>query len=286
MLPLETLRSLALDINLGLGELIVSNLTIKEIKSVITARNGVLEVQDFSGKLYEGSFGAKVTLDARTDNPKWTIGSKVNNVQTLPLLTDLAEVDMLAGGANLSVDVNTTGNRISALRSNAKGDINFNLAEGEFTRMNLTRMACQGIALANQESLSTSDWGTSTPFNDMKGTLKIDGNTLNNTDLVAALAGMRLEGDGTVDLAASDLDYEVGLRIVGEIHRDEACRVTEYVENVVIPVECRGDFAEDPAGLCSFDGSRFRDTLKTIAANAAKAKAREKIGRASCRERV
>ncbi|EDM48155.1 AsmA family protein [Marinobacter algicola] len=280
LLPLETLRSLALDIKLGLGELIVSNLTIKEIKSVITARNGVLEVQDFSGKLYEGSFGAKVTLDARTDNPKWTIGSKVNNVQTLPLLTDLAEVDMLAGGANLSVDVNTTGNRISALRSNAKGDINFNLAEGEFTRMNLTRMACQGIALANQESLSTSDWGTSTPFNDMKGTLKIDGNTLNNTDLVAALAGMRLEGDGTVDLAASDLDYEVGLRIVGEIHRDEACRVTEYVENVVIPVECRGDFAEDPAGLCSFDGSRFRDTLKTIAANAAKAKAREKVDEA------
>lgn len=189
----------------------------------------MLEVQDFSGKLYEGSFGAKVTLDARTDNPKWSIGSKVNNVQTLPLLTDLAEVDMLAGGANLSVDVNTTGNRISALRSNAKGDINFNLAEGEFTRMNLTRMACQGIALANQESLSTSDWGTSTPFNDMKGTLKIDGNTLNNTDLVAALAGMRLEGDGTVDLAASDLDYEVGLRIDREeVSKEGGPNVASY----------------------------------------------------------
>ena len=283
LLPLETLRSLVLDINLGLGELIVSNLTINEIKSVITARNGVLKVQDFSGKLYDGSFGANVTLDARTDNPKWTISSKVNNVQTLPLLTDLAEVDMLAGGANLSVDVSTTGNRISALRSNANGEINFNLAEGEFTRMNLTRMACQGIALVNQESLTTSDWGTSTPFNDMKGTLRIDGNTLNNTDLVAALAGMRLEGDGTVDLAASDLDYEIGLRIVGEIHRDEACRVTEYVEDVVIPIECRGDFAEDPAGLCSFDGSRFRDTLKTIAANAAKAKAREEVDEAKAK---
>jgi len=283
LLPLETLRSLVLDINLGLGELVVSNLTINEIKSVITARNGVLKVEDFSGKLYEGSFGANVTLDARTDDPKWAIGSKVNNVQTLPLLTDLAEVDMLAGGANLSVDVNTTGNRISALRSNAQGEINFNLAEGEFTRMNLTRMACQGIALVNQESLSASDWGTSTPFNDMRGTLKIDGNTLNNTDLVAALAGMRLEGDGTVNLAASDLDYEIGLHIVGEIHRDEACRVTEYVENVVIPVECRGDFAEDPAGLCSFDGSRFRDTLKTIAENAAKAKAREEVDKAKAK---
>ncbi|PXX93642.1 AsmA family protein [Marinobacter vulgaris] len=283
LLPLETLRSLVLDINLGLGELIVSNLTISEIKSVITANNGILKVEDFSGKLYDGSFGANVTLDARSDNPQWTITKDINNVQTLPLLTDLAEVDMLSGGANIDVNVKTTGNRISALRNNANGEINFNLAEGEFTRMNLTRMACQGIAMVNQESLTTSDWGTSTPFNDMKGTIRIDGNTLNNTDLVAALAGMRLEGDGTVDLAASDLDYEIGLRIVGEIHRDEACRVTEVVENVVIPVECRGDFAEDPAGLCSFDGSRFRDTLKTIAANAAKAKAREEVDEAKAK---
>ncbi|HAC26369.1 MAG TPA: AsmA family protein, partial [Marinobacter hydrocarbonoclasticus] len=280
LLPLETLRTLLLDIDFGLGELIVSNLTINDIAASTTAKDGLLQVDEFSGKLYYGSFGANATIDARTDNPKWRIRSDVTNVQTLPLLTDLAEVDMLSGGANLKVAVDTTGNRISALRENANGEISFNLAEGEFRQMNLTRMACQGIALANQESLTTTDWGTTTPFNDMRGTLKIDGNTLNNTDLVAALAGMRLEGNGTVDLEQTDLDYELSLRIVGEIHRDEACRVTEYVENVVIPVECRGNFAEDPAGLCSFDGSRFRDTLKDIAANAAKAKAREEVDRA------
>ncbi|ERS00580.1 cell envelope biogenesis protein AsmA [Marinobacter sp. EN3] len=280
LLPLDTLRTLLLDIDFGLGELIVSNLTINDIAASTTAKDGLLQVDEFSGKLYYGSFGANATIDARTDNPKWRIRSDVTNVRTLPLLTDLAEVDMLSGGANMKVAVDTTGNRISALRENANGEISFNLAEGEFRQMNLTRMACQGIALANQESLTTTDWGTTTPFNDMRGTLKIDGNTLNNTDLVAALAGMRLEGNGTVDLEQTDLDYELGLRIVGEIHRDEACRVTEYVENVVIPVECRGNFAEDPAGLCSFDGSRFRDTLKDIAANAAKAKAREEVDRA------
>ncbi|AOY90025.1 cell envelope biogenesis protein AsmA [Marinobacter salinus] len=280
LLPLETLRSLLLDVKFGLGQLIVSNLTINEIKASTTARNGVLKVDEFSGKLYEGSFGANVTLDARTDNPKWTVGSNVTSVQTLPLLADLAEVDMLSGGANLKVNATTTGNRVSVLRENADGQISFNLAEGQFRKMNLTRMACQGIAMVNQESLGTNDWGTSTPFNDMRGTLNINGNTLNNTDLVASLAGMKLEGDGSVDLQQTTLDYEVGLRIVGEIHRDEACRVTEYVQNVVIPVECKGNFSEDPAGLCSFDGSRFRDTLKTIAANAAKAKAKEEVDKA------
>ncbi|MGO1233891.1 MAG: AsmA family protein [Marinobacter sp.] len=280
LLPLETIRSLLLDIDLGLGELIVSNLTIKELKASTVAENGVLNVDELSGKLYDGGFGANATIDARSDNPKWRLRSNVTNVQTLPLLTDLAEVEMLSGGANMDVAVDTTGNRISTLRENAKGQVNFNLAEGQFRNMNLTRMACQGIAMVNQEELTTTDWGTHTPFNDMRGTLNINGNTLNNKDLVAALAGMRLEGNGTVDLQQTEMDYELGLRIVGEIHRDNACRVTEYVENVVIPVECRGNFSEEPGKLCSFDGSRFRDTLKDIAANAARAKAREEVDKA------
>ncbi|SFR57363.1 AsmA protein [Marinobacter daqiaonensis] len=280
LLPLETLRGLDLDIDLGLGELIISNLTITDIKTAIDANGGQLKLSDFSGKLYNGGFQSNVTIDARTDNPAWNMRADVNGVETRALLNDLAELDMLAGAANINVNASTRGNRIPTLRSNADGEVTFNLAEGEFTRMNLTRMACQGIAVVNQEQLTASDWTSTTPFNDMKGTLKINGNTLNNTSLVAAMAGMRLEGSGTIDLAESQLDYEAGLRIVGEVHRDEACRVTEIVENVVIPVECRGDFAEDPAGLCSFDGSRFKDTLKDIAANAARAKVREETDEA------
>jgi len=280
LLPLETLRGLLLDINFGLGELIVSNLSINEIKASTTASKGVLKVDEFSGKLYEGSFGANATIDARTDNPKWTINSDVSNVQTLPLLADLAEITMLSGGANLKVDATTSGNRISVLRDKADGKISFNLAEGEFRKMNLTHLACQGIALVNQDQLSTDDWGDTTPFNDMHGVLEIDGNVFNNTDLVASLAGMKLEGKGNVDLKQTLVDYELGLRIVGDIHRDNACRVTEYVEDVVIPVECRGDFSGGAASLCSFDGSRFRDTLKTIAANAARKKANEEVDRA------
>ncbi|WP_417545031.1 AsmA family protein [Marinobacter sp.] len=280
LLPLETLRSLLLDIDLGLGELVVSNLTINEIKASTTASNGLLKMDEFSGKLYEGSFGANATIDARSDTPKWSINSDVSNVQTLPMLADVAEVTMLSGGANLKINATTSGNRISVLRDKADGQISFNLAEGEFRNMNLTRMACQGIALVNQDQLTTDDWGDTTPFNDMRGTLEINGNTFDNTDLVASLAGMKLEGKGTVDLKQSLVDYKLGLRIVGEIHRDNACRVTEYVEDVVIPVECRGDFSAGAASLCSFDGSRFRDALKDIAANAARKKANEEVDKA------
>ncbi|PFG53120.1 AsmA protein [Marinobacter sp. LV10R520-4] len=277
LLPLDTLRALLLDIDLGLNKLTVSNLQINEIKASTLAKNGVLEIDDFSGKLYYGSFNANASIDARSDTPKWGINTDVTDVQTLPLLNDLAEVDMLSGGANLKINAKSTGNTMAALRGNADGKITFNLAEGEFRRMNLTRLACQGIALVNQETLGTTDWGTTTPFNDMRGTLDINGNTLNNTELLASLAGMQLEGQGSVDMQQTLVDYELGLRIVGEIHRDPACRVTDTVRNVVIPLECRGNLSDDPAGLCSFDGSRFRDSLQDIAKNAAKAKAEDKI---------
>jgi AsmA protein len=277
LLPLDTLRTLLLDIDLGLNKLTVSNLQINEIKASALAKNGVLEIDAFSGKLYYGSFNTTANIDARSNTPKWSINTNVADVQTLPLLNDLAEVDMLSGGANLKINAKSTGNTMAALRGNADGKITFNLAEGEFRRMNLTRLACQGIALVNQETLGTTDWGTATPFNDMRGTLDINGNTLNNTELLASLAGMQLEGQGNVDMQQTLVDYELGLRIVGEIHRDPACRVTDIVRNVVIPLECRGNLSDDPAGLCSFDGSRFRDSLQDIAKNAAKAKAEDKI---------
>ncbi|PVY75887.1 AsmA protein [Tamilnaduibacter salinus] len=280
LLPLETIRSLALDIDLGLDELIASGLTISNLKAVVTADNGLVNVKPVSGDLYDGSFNLQAKLDARSDNPKWTITERTKNVQILPLLIDLAEVDMLEGGANISADITTRGNRIATLRNNVAGTIDFNLDKGAFRGMNLTHLACQGIAMANQESLSTNDWGDKTPFNDMSGRFTIDGNTLTNNDLTAALAGMKLGGKGTVDAKERVLDYEAGLRVVGEIHRDEACRVTKYVEGTVIPVECRGDLAGDPAALCSFDGSRFRDTLKDMAANAAKQKAKEEVDKA------
>jgi len=277
LLPLEALRALLLDIDVGLNKLTVSNLQINEIKASALAKNGVLAIDNFSGTLYDGGFNTTASIDARSDTPKWSVNTDVANVQTRPLLNNLAEVDMLSGAANLKINAKSTGNTMAALRANADGKITFNLAQGEFRRMNLTRLACQGIALFNQETLGTTNWGTTTPFNDMRGTLNVNGNTLNNTELLASLAGMRLEGQGNVDMQQTLVDYELGLRIVGEIHRDPACRVTDIVRNVVIPLECRGNLSGDPAELCSFDGSRFRDSLQDIAKNAARAKAEDTI---------
>ena len=117
------MRSLRLDIDFGLSQLVVSHLTIDDLKASLLARNGVLKLDEFGGKLYQGGFTANATLDARSDTPSWNLASSVTDVQALPLLQDLADMDLLAGGANLELKLNSRGNRLSTLRENADGQV-------------------------------------------------------------------------------------------------------------------------------------------------------------------
>lgn len=279
LLPLDALRGLIFDIRLGLTELIATKLKINEIEVAATGKSGLIKVDPIKGELYDGDFLVTAELDARQDNPRWQISQRLNNVQTLPLLTDLAELETISGKVNLQADVTTQGNRITSLREQAQGNASFNIAEGAFETVNLKAYACQGIALAHGETINTSQWPERTAFEAMNGEVQINGNVLNNNNLTAKLGGLDLSGEGTVNLAEMLLDYELGLRIVGAIHEDNACRVNERIQNLSIPLECRGSL-EDPAELCSFDGSRFRDQLKDMAAAEAKRKAGKEVDRA------
>jgi len=185
-------------------------------------------------------------------------------VKSQPLLVDLIELDLISGRVNVNAEGQSTGNSMNALLENSTGKADFNIEEGALENTNLTHMACQGISRIHGESLENADWGENTPFNDMSGTFTIDSGRLRNDNLTADVAGIRLEGDGVVDLIQSTLDYRLGLRVVGEIHRDQACRVNERIQNLVIPARCQGAFSDDPGGLCGFDSGRFSDVLKSM----------------------
>ncbi|XOZ33177.1 AsmA family protein [Halomonadaceae bacterium KBTZ08] len=284
LLPLEALRKLSLDIQVGLGELVASKLTLTDLAAQVTGSQGQLSLDELSANLYGGRFNMTGALDARGDTPEWRFDKELSGVNSQPLLMDLASMDLLSGAINVSASGSSQGNSTQALLENSDGKASFRIDEGAIENINMTRMACKGISRVHGESLSTDDWGESTPFNDMSGHFSINSGVLRNDNLTADLAGLRLEGDGMVDLIQSMLDYRVGLHVVGEVHRDQACRVNERVQKVVIPVRCQGGFGDDPANFCGFDGERFGDVLESMAQEAidqkkdeAEEKARERV---------
>lgn len=284
LVPLEPLRALTLDARLALDELIARNLRVNELLVRVTGDEGVMSVDEISGQLYEGDFEVTARLDARTDNPGWQFTERLSGVKSHPLLLDLLELDLLSGRINLNAEGTSNGNTVDTLIANSNGKASFNIEEGAIEHANFTYMACRGISKIHGESLRERDWGDKTPFNDMSGNFVIASGQLRNTNLTADLAGMRLEGEGVVNLIESVLDYRLGLRVVGEIHRDEACRVNERIQKVTLPVRCRGAFSEEPGKLCGFDSSRFAGVLESMAKQEVKRKVDE--GKEKVRKKI
>ena len=279
LLPLETIRSLKLDIGLNAGQLIASEIPITQFKLQATAADGIVQVKPLSGQLYEGTFQANATINAQSANPRWQLQATVSDVKTLPLLTQLADMQQFSGLANINANINTSGNRVSVLRTNAKGQADFNIKQGKLEGTSLAAMACEGIALTHKESIDTTAWPKVTPFEDLSGALTINGDSLNNTALTAQVKGLAVQGQGMIDARQLTLDYKAGLKILEAIDDNPACRVNERLKNVVIPVKCKGELAGEKGLPCKFDTARFRDTLADMAKGEVKAKANEEIDR-------
>ena len=279
LLPLKTIRSLAFDIKLALDKLTASNLKISDIQVDAKGHQGLIDLTRLSGKMYQGSFMTTASLDARQQNPTWKFHEALSGIETMPLLTDLAKVDFVSGAVNAKANLSSSGNRISALRSNARGQANFVIDKGAFHGFNLNAMACEGIARINKEDIKTGNWPDQTTFNTLKGDVQIDGNTLNNTDLSAQLAGLDLGGKGKVNLQQMDLNYELGLRVVGDVAKDKACRVNPRVQGLVIPVKCEGSLTGGNKSLCRFDTARFADVAKQALEKAGKQRLQKELNK-------
>ncbi|WOD06117.1 hypothetical protein [Marinomonas sp. GJ51-6] len=56
---------------------------------------------------------------------------------------------------------------------------------------------------------------------------------------------------------------------------DDACQVNEKVAELTFPIICRGQFSDDPAGLCRPDLKGFGDLFLDLASAELKLKAEE-----------
>jgi AsmA protein len=96
---------------------------------------------------------------------------------------------------------------------------------------------------------------------------------VSNNDFKADLDAISVTGKGTVNLPLQALNYRVGLKIQDNLFK-KSCSVNNNIQGIEWPVNCKGNFSDDPITLCKPDLS----VLKDIAKNALKAKLENKLG--------
>ena len=112
-------------------------------------------------------------------------------------------------------------------------------------------------ALEGRET--TRDWHPDTRFERAEATFVIRDGTLNSDDLLVAIPGIELGGEGWLDLVSERFELRAAARVVDTA--DAACRVNPRLEQLPFPVRCEASLSGDSAEWCRFDREAFQSAI-------------------------
>ncbi|WP_346841259.1 AsmA family protein [Metapseudomonas otitidis] len=274
LLPLDSLRKLDLEADLAFGQLTLDKLPITDARLKARGKAGQITLEQLRGGLYGGEFDASAQLDVRSDMPQLSARKRISHVPVEKILKALDQKPPVRGTLDLNADLRTRGNSEKAWIDALNGTANFVLNDGALLDANLEQQLCQGIALLNRKTLTTSYEGKETPFQELRGSLTFTNGVASNPDLKARIPGLTLNGNGDVDLRVLGMDYRAGIVIEGDksAMADPACQVNQRYVGLEWPLHCRGPL-EIGAKACRLD----KDGMGKIAAKLAGDKLSEKL---------
>ena len=265
LIPVDLIRSLSGHVGVVFEGLTVKKIKIDKIELDSTQARGLVKIYPLRASLYKGSVTSKVSLDVRGNTPVVDISPAIDGVQIQPLLVDFMDMDKIAGATYLNGELSARGNQIDALMSSLQGDLLVEIKNGALVGTNLTKTVCEGIAAIRKESINDDQFGPDTPFETMRFPAHIVNGKVSTPGLKISSAGIQVTGDGVVSLPDSSLDYQANVGIAGS-ELDKACRVNVKLTKLAFPIVCKGQFSDDPAGLCRPDikgfGKLFADLAK------------------------
>jgi AsmA protein len=232
------LRSLVVDGMVRVGQFKVQGARIQDLKLKISGKNGRLDLNPVTLRLYEGDALAKGSLDVQQSVPRTSVELDAKGLQVEPLLKDVLEKDILAGATKAKINLQMTGDDAEQIKRSlqGKGDILFQ--DGAVKGIDLPGMvrntkAAFGLAEKASERPRTDFSELHAPFTITSGVLNSPGTTLMSPLL-------RVTASGNADLVKETLDFRVEPKFVATLKGQEDS--TEHA-GIMVPVLITGSFS-------------------------------------------
>ncbi|WP_158890660.1 MULTISPECIES: AsmA family protein [unclassified Pseudomonas] len=279
LLPVERLRSLDAEVDLGLQHLTLNRLPFEGASLKARAADGQLQLSALEGELFGGRFEAGGALDVRGAQPQLTARERIKGVPVERILQAQGQKPPVEGQLDLDADLRSSGASQRTLIDNLGGTARFALRNGQLIDANVESQLCQGIALLNRKPLELPHGGQNTPFRQLSGSLSIVNGVARNQDLSVSVPGLAVKGAGDIDLRTLGLDYRLGITVQGDTNAasDPGCQVGERYADIEWPLQCRGPL-ELGAKACRLDREAMGQIVARAAGNRLNEKIEEKLG--------
>ena len=271
-IDLSALKTLALNGQLRIGELVASKVKVEKLQVGLRAAGGKLEVNPLSANLYGGTLAGTATVTAAgagvADSPnRFALRQMLGGVNIGPLLRDLADKDVLEGKGNVTVDVQAMGATVGAVKRGLEGTASLSLKDGALKGINLAesfRKVKSVLGAKSQEQGAVK--GEKTDFSELSASFVIRGGVAHNEDLSAKSPFFRLGGAGDIDIGGDKMDYLAKAAIVNTAGGQGARELNE-LRGLTVPVRISGPF----------DALKYRIDIGAAATEAVKQQVQEKV---------
>jgi len=250
------------DAQIALDEVSYGRTRIDAAQVAIDLKDQVARLQLASLNLYEGSGKGTVIVDASGSEAAITSDITLSGISAGPMLGDAAQIDWLAGTADVAWNVSGRGASEDAIMRSLAGNSRVALKNGAVRGFDLGG-ALAGLSEGQVPNFQY-DPSKKTDFRGLTGSFSIVNGIASNSDLKLDSQHLHATGDGAVDLPQRSLDYTVRPKLVANLAGDGGDKSAAGIE---VPVHITGawqqpQFKPDIAG--ALNSQSTVDAVKQI----------------------
>jgi AsmA protein len=242
-LPLDTLRDLAGEGRIRIGQLRYAGLTVADLKVSARAGDGQLRLTPVTAQLYGGSYAGRITLDARQPAARLSLEQDINNLRLGSFLRDFAEVDNVDGVATGSVRLEAMGRTESELMASLGGALNLRIDDGVYRGTDLWYEIRRARALIRREAAPAAPANPSTPLETVELSGPIRDGVFRSDKFLAQVPHIRLTGKLGLNLPAETIDGDLVAQVYEAPVFEDGSSLPDLA-GVRIPLTVKGPLAD------------------------------------------
>jgi len=207
-MPEQALKGLDVQGQLRVGALQLGGLRFSKAVVGVQIMNGKLRLNPLTAGFYDGSYSGDIKLDTSGDAPVLSLDEKLDSVTFQRLVADITDNQNLSGLAQGHVRLSGRGTTSNEVLGSLAGDLGLTLNEGALEGVNVWYEIRRGYALYKGLTPPQPE-PKRTVFSRMQLAATVDKGVLTTRELTADLPFLSIRGNGTVNLAQSDVDLRL-----------------------------------------------------------------------------
>ncbi len=260
--PKNRMSSLSVDSQLHIQHLLYDTLSLDNISGRLHYADQTITLDPITVTVLQGLYQGKIALTL-DNTSKLMIAGTLSHLDLAALQQYLGNKPSITGLLNVKGTLSSQGQSKQQRLANLNGNIALIINQGSWTKLNMSNI----LGLLNLVS-STHTIPTSDGFSAISGDFAIHNGVANNPNLKLISPLLTAKGNGTLNLVAQTLDYDVMLRPDASILQ-QVNGLSQWLKDD-IPVTIRGPWDNPKIELnqgalikTKIDGS-LNDTLKKV----------------------